>query len=262
MKLGKVFFLLAFIILSAQPLFAQTANNNSSVKINLKNNRYIVSGVISDDDTKNKIIEKLKNQLGNNVDFAGLKIDLAVAPFAADWEKSFDKSLLKLKNWKSGVFIFTANQDAESYPNLPDEILNADILLTDSEKPVKLSDYQNKTIVLFFLASWCRPCIHLADQLEDFYPEISASGVEVIGVNADSEEDDQFKKFLGLRNFNYKMAKANENLYKAALKISKFNGIPQTFLIRDGKLYAVFRGNSPQVVQKLKEKILEVSKTR
>jgi thiol-disulfide isomerase/thioredoxin len=262
MKLGKVFLSLAFIVLFVQALSAQTANNNSSIKINVKNGKYTVSGRLTDENTKSEIVGKIKNQLGDTADFSALKVDSAAEPFAADWRKNFDKSLLKLKNWKSGVFIFTADPTADTYPNAPDEILNARIFPLDSRIPVRIADYRNRTVVLFFLASWCSPCVQQADVLQELYPEVSSSGVEIIGVNADSDDNVQFKKFVRLRNYSYKMAEANENLYAAALKISKFAGIPQAFLIRDGKLYAVFTGNSPQVVKKLKEKILEVSKTR
>src|SRR5215207_6281251 len=110
MKLGKVFLSLALTLLSVQMLSAQTANNNSSVKINVKNGKYTVSGTLTDENTKSEIIEKIKNQLGSATDFSALKIDSAAEPFAEDWRKNFDKSLLKLKNWKSGVFIFAANR--------------------------------------------------------------------------------------------------------------------------------------------------------
>lgn len=261
MKPGKVFLLLAFIFLSAQLLSAQTANHNSSVKINVKGERYIVSGVVANENTKSEIVEKIKIQLGNNVDFSALKIDSMAVPFAADWRKNFDKSLLKLKRWKSGVFIFTANR-ADSYPNLPNEILNADIFLTDRETPVRVADYRNKTVVLFFLEAWCAPCLRQANELKDFYSEALSGDIEIIGVSVEPEQRAQFGTLVRRLNFNYKMGRADEKLLESAMKISKFAGIPQTFVIRDGKLYGIFSGASPVVYNKLTETILEVSKTR
>jgi peroxiredoxin len=263
LQLGKVFLLLAFIALcSAQLISAQSPNNGSSIKIEIKNYRYIVTGAVSSEVVKSEIVGKVNETSRNNADFSGLKIDANVKAFAADWQKSFDKALFKSKLWKSGVFIFTANQTSNEYPNLPDEILNAEIFLIDDKKPIKISDYRNKTVVLFFLAHWCRPCIQQALTLKEFYPQISSNGVEIIGVNADAGDDEEFKKFVSQSKFNYKTALANENLFKAALNISKFQGIPQAFLIRDGKLYGIFFGNAPNTVKKLKETTLEVSKTR
>jgi peroxiredoxin len=260
MKLGKVFLSLAFIVLSVQLLSAQTANN-SSVKINVKNGQYIVSGVVTDENTKSEIAGKIKNQLGNTIDFSALKINSTAEPFAVDWRKNFDKSLLKLKNWKSGVFIFTANR-ADSSPNLPDDILNAEIFLIDRKAPVRIADYRNKTIVLFFLEAWCSPCLWQANELKDFYSEISPDDIEIIGVSTDAEQSEQFGELNRRLKFNYKIGRADKKLLEAAMNISKFPGIPQTFVIRDGRLYGVFNGASPVIYSKLTETILEVSKTR
>src|SRR5215213_5610782 len=128
---GKVFLSLAFFLLSAQTFFAQTpTNNNSSVKIEIKNYRYIVSGAVSGEAVKNEIAAKVNEASKNNAEFAGLKVVSTVAPFAGDWQKDFDKALFKSRLWKSGVFIFTTARNAEDYPNVPDEILNAEIFPT------------------------------------------------------------------------------------------------------------------------------------
>lgn len=264
MKLyGKVFLSITFVVLAALQLFAQTPNNNSSIKIEIKNSRYVVSGIVQSEAVKNEIVGKINEISRNDAEFSGLKVNLNAEPFAVDWEKGFDKALSKSKLWKSGVFIFTAKQTAAGeYPNMPDDILNADIFLTENDAPVRLADYRNKTIVLFFLASWCIPCRRQAERLNEFYSEIPAGDVEIIGVNVDANDKENFIKLGERLNLKYKLAMADEKFFEAALKISKFNGIPQAFLIRDGKLYGIFVGNSPNTVKKLEETILKVSKMR
>jgi thiol-disulfide isomerase/thioredoxin len=260
---GKVFLALAFVGFFALQLFAQTPTiTHSSVKIEIKDYRYIVSGIVSNTTVKEEIVGKINEISKNNAEFSGLKVGLGVKPFADGWQKEFDKALFKSKLWKSGVFIFTTAQKAEDYPNVPDEILNAGIFPVDGGARFRIADYGNKTILLFFLASWCTPCVKQADALQEFYAEASASGVEIIGVNTDTGEDEKFKDFVAMRKYSYKTAAANEKLYDAALRISKFPGIPQAFLIRDGKLYAIFTGNAPTTVKKLKEVTLEVAKMR
>lgn len=263
MKLyGKVFLSITFVALAALQVFAQTPNNNSSVKIEIKNSRYVVSGVVRSEVVKNKIIEKVNEISAANLEFSRLKVDSTVAPFPVGWQTDFDKRLLRSKRWKSGVFIFRADANAE-YPNLLEDVLKADIFLTGgSEKPVKLSDYRNKTVVLFFLASWCYPCRQQAERLDKFYSEISSSDVEIIGVGVDADDKEDFIKMAERLNLKYKLGTANENLYNAGLRISEFNGIPQTFVIRNGKLHGVYKGSSPQVAKALEEKILEVSKMK
>ncbi|MDQ3800663.1 MAG: TlpA family protein disulfide reductase [Acidobacteriota bacterium] len=259
--LGKVFLSIIFVALSALQLFAQTPNNNSSVKIEIKNSKYVISGVVQSEAVKNKIIEKVSEISDNKVEFSRLEIDSTVEPFPAGWQKDFDRRLLRSKRWKSGVFIFRADSSVE-YPNLLDDVLKADIFLTGSKKPVKLSDYRNKTVVLFFLASWCTPCRRQAERLNELYSRISSSDVEIIGVNVDADDEENFIKLAGMLNLKYKMGTADESFFKAAIKISEFNGIPQAFVIRERKLYGMFKTASPKVSKALEEKILEVSKMR
>ncbi|HEX8736233.1 MAG TPA: TlpA disulfide reductase family protein [Pyrinomonadaceae bacterium] len=260
---GKVFLSITFVVLSALQLFAQTpTSNHSSVKIEIKNYKYIVSGVVSSEAVKNEIVAKVSEISKNNAEFSGLKVAAAAERFSDGWQKDFDKALFKSKLWKSGVFIFTTTRNASDYPNAPDEILNAGLFPTDGGAPFRIADYGNKTVVLFFLASWCSPCVQQAEALQEFYAEASASGVEIIGVNTDTDADEKFKDFVAMRKYSYKMTEGNEKLYAAALSVSKFAGIPQAFLIRDGKLYGIFKGNAPNTIKKLKEVTLEVAKMR
>jgi thiol-disulfide isomerase/thioredoxin len=258
----KVLLSITFVLLFVQLLFAQTPNNNSSVKIEIKNSGYVVSGVVSSEAVKNEIAGKVNEISRNNAEFSGLKVNASVEPFAEDWRKGFDKALFKSGLWKSGVFIFTAARNADEYPNVPDEILNAEIFPTGGGAPFRIADYGNKTIVLFFLAAWCKPCREQAETLNAFYSEIPSSSVEIIGIDADADDKENFIRFVKLVNFKYRMGTANENLFDAAIRISKFAGIPQAFLIRDGKLYGIFMGNSPNTVKKLREATLEIAKMR
>jgi thiol-disulfide isomerase/thioredoxin len=259
--LGKVFLSITFVVLSALQLFAQTPNNNSSVKIEIKNSKYVISGVVQSEAVKNKIIEKVSEISGSKVEFSRLEVDSTVESFPVGWQKDFDQRLLRSKRWKTGVFIFRADSKVE-YGNLLDDVLKADIFLTGSEKPVKLNDYRNKTVVLFFLASWCYPCRRQAERLNEFYSRIPSGKVEIIGVNVDADDKENFIKLVGMLNLKYKMGTADESFYKAAIKISEFEGIPQAFVIRERKLYGIFKANAPQVAKALEEKILEVSKMR
>ncbi len=53
---------------------------------------------------------------------------------------------------------------------------------------------------------------------------------------------------------NYTLAYADSKLMNELLKISKFNGIPQSYMIdREGKLRGVFTGGGAKVINQLKE---------
>lgn len=96
---------------------ANRANTNmaartvdSSFKIEAKDGKYTVSGVVPDQRTLDEIKAKLNAQFGaGNVDYVGLKIDANAKPFAAGWWDNFSQMLPNLKDWKTGTLAFAGN---------------------------------------------------------------------------------------------------------------------------------------------------------
>lgn len=83
---------------------------DSSFKIEAKDGKYTVSGVVPDQATLDKVKAALTAQYGaDNVDFSGLKVDANAKPFAADWWTNFEKMLPNLKDWKTGTLAFAGN---------------------------------------------------------------------------------------------------------------------------------------------------------
>src|SRR6516165_3077734 len=62
-------------------------------------------------------------------------------------------------------------------------------------KPVKLSDYRGKVVVLNFWASWCPPCVAETPYLNKLQRQIEPKGGMVLGVNVD-EDPGAYQKFL------------------------------------------------------------------
>ena len=92
---------------------------DSSFKIEAKDGKYVVSGVVHDQATLDKIKAALTAQYGaGNVDLSGLKVDANAKPFAADWWTNFEKMLPNLKDWKNGTLAFAGNAitDATGLP--------------------------------------------------------------------------------------------------------------------------------------------------
>jgi hypothetical protein len=86
-----------------------------------------------------------------------------------------------------------------------------------------------------------------------------AQGFEVLGLNTDEEEAQVINDFGAELKVNYPMAYANTSLQAAMLKISKFPGIPQSFLIdREGRLRGVFKGANPADIRKMEEVVAKV----
>jgi peroxiredoxin len=79
-------------------------------------------------------------------------------------------------------------------------------------------------------------------------------GLEVIGLNTDDETVEQINTFASDMKLNYTLVWADTAMQSALLKISKFDGIPQSFIVdRNGNLRGVFRGANPADVKKMAE---------
>jgi peroxiredoxin len=71
--------------------------------------------------------------------------------------------------------------DRETAPDLTGSSLDG--------KSVRLADYRGKVVVLNVWASWCGPCRAEAPELSRAQQELTAKGVQVLGVDTDAERE-------------------------------------------------------------------------
>lgn len=139
---------------------------------------------------------------------------------------------------------------------MPAETLQSVLTAADGSN-FSLQDYKGKVVLINFWATWCRPCREEMPGLAKIQGEFKDKGFEVIGVNADKDEDlPTVKDFSTKMNLNYKLAKAEDDFLKHFLEISKADAIPQSFLInRDGKVTAGWVGGGPKTVAEIRESV-------
>lgn len=151
-----------------------------------------------------------------------------------------------------------APKKPSEYPPISSAIANADIKNLDGST-FKVADKKGKVLLLNMWATWCGPCRSEMPTLVKMQDEYRDNGFEVIGLNTDDESADTINEFADKMNLNYTLVWADTSMQSSLLKISKFNGIPQSFLIdRDGNLRSVFTGAGPTEVRKMAEQVAKV----
>ena len=122
-----------------------------------------------------------------------------------------------------------------------------------SDQHVRLSDYQNKVVVLDFYATWCEPCRDSIPHLVALQQRYGPEGLQVIGLNvgggADLEEVPAFA-----REFHIQYQLGNPDQELANLYMGDEGAIPLTVVLdRQGRQVKRFVGYDESVDQELEE---------
>ncbi len=144
------------------------------------------------------------------------------------------------------------------FPPIASAVAQADIKNLDGST-FKVADKMGKVILLNMWATWCGPCRAEMPALVRMQDTHGGQNFEVIGLNTDEETVEEINTFAESMKLNYPLVWADTKLQSSLLKISKFNGIPQSFLIdRDGNLRGVFRGANAADIRKMEELVAKV----
>ncbi|MFH0766087.1 MAG: TlpA disulfide reductase family protein [Calditrichota bacterium] len=132
----------------------------------------------------------------------------------------------------SSVIVQAQEEVAPQAPNL---VKAADFQLTDLDgKPVKLSDYRGKVIILDFWATWCPPCVKEIPHFNELAKKYQKKGLVVLGVSVDRDGAKAVEKFKSKNALKYRVAMSNDTTYQtyqSYLPEDERGGIPFTFVI-------------------------------
>ncbi|HEY1076430.1 MAG TPA: TlpA disulfide reductase family protein [Fontimonas sp.] len=133
---------------------------------------------------------------------------------------------------------------------LPEGALAPDFLgPSRTGKPVKLSDFAGKPVIVSFWASWCAPCLEEMPLLEALQRKLGRERIEVVAVNW-GEDSERYRQLL-TQLTDVQMTLTHD----AAKLIGQTYGlddIPQLYLIdREGRIAYQRRGYSADSAQQL-----------
>jgi thiol-disulfide isomerase/thioredoxin len=110
-----------------------------------------------------------------------------------------------------------------------------------SGRPVTLSQYKGKVILLDFWATWCGPCKVEIPGFVEFQAKYAKAGLQVLGVSVD-DKPEQLLPYIKQFKMNYPVLQGlgHDDVQDA---YGPLVGIPTTVLIsRDGKVCATHAG--------------------
>ncbi|MEP7074650.1 MAG: TlpA disulfide reductase family protein [Acidobacteriota bacterium] len=117
-----------------------------------------------------------------------------------------------------------------------------------------VEDKKGKVLLLNLWATWCGPCRSEMPTLVKMQNDYRDKNFEIIGLNTDDEPASVINIFKDQMKLNYTLVWSDAQLQGELLKVSKFGGIPQSFLIdREGRLRSVFTGANANKVQEMAE---------
>ncbi|HEV2905201.1 MAG TPA: TlpA disulfide reductase family protein [Pyrinomonadaceae bacterium] len=132
---------------------------------------------------------------------------------------------------------------------LSQEILDTTVKTLDGGS-LKLSDYDNKVVVLNIWATWCGPCRQEMPDLVKISSEYKSRGVVVLGVATEYNERQgqaYVRDFIRTNGITYRIIWDDGTLDQPLRQaVNARPTIPQSFVIsRDGKIVKHFPGFNP-----------------
>lgn len=108
-----------------------------------------------------------------------------------------------------------------------------------ANRPVQLSEYRGKVVLLNFWATWCPPCREEMPAFSKWQRDYGSDRLKIIGVSMDDDVT-SVKEFLGKHPVSYPIVMGDAKL---AETFGGVLGLPLSFLINEqGRVVARYQG--------------------
>ena len=105
---------------------------------------------------------------------------------------------------------------------------------------VALNNFQGKTVLLNFWATWCLPCKEELPSMQRLYKKLGPSGVDVVAVSIDRDNPAKVKRYIDQYNLTFPVLLDPGQEVRKAYFIM---GLPTSYLIGpDGNLKGFVSG--------------------
>jgi thiol-disulfide isomerase/thioredoxin len=149
-------------------------------------------------------------------------------------------------NYKGKAYYFCNAKEVSEFAKSPDMFIPLelpmalpDLQLTDlSGKKWDSDAFKGKLVLLDYWATWCKPCLALKPKLDKIRDQYKGQGFEVLSVSIDEKAAD-LEKFFKKNKWDNPVAHDQKGTWVELRVVA----IPALYLVKDGQIVAVFRGN-------------------
>ena len=134
---------------------------------------------------------------------------------------------------QAGILVLTTGLILVLYSSIHEKLVNVGdsapnfTITAENGKPVSLSNFGGKVLVLNFWATWCPPCVEEMPSLNKFAADFKDKGVVVLGVSVDKDAT-AYKNFI--RNLDPAFLTARDPDMKINLEYGTVQ-YPETYII-------------------------------
>jgi len=153
---------------------------------------------------------------------------------------------------------------ASDYPPLVTNVADASFQMVDGTAS-KISDRKGKVVLINLWATWCGYCRQEMPRLIAMQNQYRDKGFQVLGLDigeqdtSNPESVESIQNFASMMGLNYELARIDGGLRFRFQQLSRFSGVPQSFLVdRSGRLRGVFLGGSQGAIAQMESIVAKV----